>query len=145
MPHMSGIMPSVWNSCGTFGTQPCHAIRSRANLTKGGYFPCVVLDRSGSMATPMGTGGRSRHEEAVHQLMAFLEASGEETRFGVAVFNKTGVRWRSRLLRATPNKTKAETATHLRARWCRAVLEGRAPKPSLERYDLEGALDLDPR
>ena len=84
-----------------------------------------VLDRSGSMESPMGTGGRSRYEEAVGQLFGFLESSGPETRFGIVVFNDRALKWRNRLTAAnTGNLNQArrwivakppQGATHLRS------------------------------
>jgi hypothetical protein len=60
-----------------------------------------VVDRSGSMRTAFGTGGRTRHEEAIDQLLRFLKQSGEDTRFSVAVFGSEGKAWRTRLATAT--------------------------------------------
>jgi hypothetical protein len=60
-----------------------------------------VVDRSGSMRTAFGTGGRSRHAEAIDQLVRFLRQSGEDTRFSVAVFGSDGTAWRTRLATAT--------------------------------------------
>ncbi len=60
-----------------------------------------VIDRSGSMQAGFGTTGRSRYEEAVEQMLTFLEKLGEETKFGVTLFNQTGTRWRTGLVKAT--------------------------------------------
>ena len=46
-----------------------------------------VIDRSGSMQTPWGTTERSRYEEAVEQLVRFLQAAPPGTRFNVVLFN----------------------------------------------------------
>lgn len=60
-----------------------------------------VLDRSGSMRQGFGTDGRTRHEEALTQLLTFLRQSGPATRFSVALFGDKGVAWRSRLAPAS--------------------------------------------
>ena len=60
-----------------------------------------VVDRSGSMRTRFGTSGRERFDEALEQLFRFLEESGEETRFGLVVFNHEAGRWRTKLAPAT--------------------------------------------
>lgn len=60
-----------------------------------------VVDRSGSMRTGFGTGGRSRHDEAIEQLACFLRRSGPDTRFSVALFNRSGEVWRGRLTPAS--------------------------------------------
>ncbi|MEW6073998.1 MAG: VWA domain-containing protein [Planctomycetota bacterium] len=91
-----------------------------------------VVDRSGSMASPMGTGGRSRYAEAIVQLERFLEIAGEETRFGIVVFNDRAARWRSTLVPATAaNRGQAR-------RW----LEGKGPQRGTElRAGIRRALD----
>jgi VWA domain-containing protein len=67
-----------------------------------------VVDRSGSMRTGFGTDGRSRHDEAIDQLLTFLERSGEDTRFTIALFGDEGLAWRSKLSPATAtNRTLA--------------------------------------
>ncbi len=70
-----------------------------------------VVDRSRSMRTSFGTDGRTRHEEAIFQLLAYLEKSGEDTLFSVVLFNDRTARWRSRL-----NRASASNLAHLR-RW----------------------------
>ncbi len=46
-----------------------------------------VIDRSGSMSTRWATSEHNRYEEAIEQMLRFLQASGEETRFNVVLFN----------------------------------------------------------
>jgi hypothetical protein len=67
-----------------------------------------VIDRSGSMAEPMGTGHRSRFRECALQLERFLEAAGETTSFGIVLFDVDARAWRPQLQRAT--ESARETA-----------------------------------
>lgn len=60
-----------------------------------------VIDRSGSMAEPMGTGHRSRFRECALQLELFLKAAGESTSFGIVLFDIDARAWRPQLQRAT--------------------------------------------
>src|SRR6185436_4692019 len=53
-----------------------------------------VIDRSGSMstpfnalATPAGKAGNTRWEEAVNQLIGFVESIGEKSKFNVVIFH----------------------------------------------------------
>ncbi len=46
-----------------------------------------VIDTSGSMESPFGTTGHTAYEEAVDQLLTYLERMGPETWFQVVVFN----------------------------------------------------------
>jgi len=46
-----------------------------------------VIDRSGSMDTEWGTTGRTRYEEAVEQLIQYLQASGDDVFFNVILFS----------------------------------------------------------
>jgi len=59
-----------------------------------------VVDRSGSMQRSIGTAGRTRHQEAIEQLLQFLRQSGADTRFDVAVFGDEGKAWRTGLCTA---------------------------------------------
>ena len=66
-----------------------------------------VLDRSASMKETFGTGRRSRYDEAIDQLLRYLDTSGPETRFGVVFFNDRPQRWKRSLVEATEaNRTK---------------------------------------
>lgn len=95
-----------------------------------------VVDRSTSMRTAFGTGGQSRHEEAIGQLVSFLEKSGEDTRFTVALFSDTGTCWRSRLTAAT--STNLEQVR----RW----LEGKPPEGETRLFEgVRAGLGLDGR
>jgi Mg-chelatase subunit ChlD len=60
-----------------------------------------VVDRSTSMETTLGTGRRTRYEEAIEQLVHFLTSAGPETRFSLALFSQEGRTWRERLAPAT--------------------------------------------
>ena len=74
-----------------------------------------VLDRSGSMKASFGTGRRTRYQEAVAQLLNYLEAAGEDTRFSVVLFSDKPRRWRKGLTEATQaNRLKLE-------RWLRKM------------------------
>jgi len=123
LPELDGDGQESYSTATFFGLRP---ISDRV---------LFVLDRSGSMESPMGTGGRSRYEEAVQQLFGFLEASGPETRFGIVVFNDRALKWRNRLTAAnTGNLNQArrwivakppQGATHLRAGVRKALDAGR--------------------
>ncbi|MSR61435.1 MAG: hypothetical protein EXS08_03160 [Planctomycetes bacterium] len=73
-----------------------------------------VVDRSGSMRRSIGTAGRTRHEEALEQLLSFLRQSGADTRFNVAVFGDEGKVWRTGLCAA------GEENLHQVRRWLEA-------------------------
>jgi Mg-chelatase subunit ChlD len=60
-----------------------------------------VVDRSGSMENGFGTGSRSRYDEAVAQLLRFLEQASSRTHFAVVLFSDKGDRWRVGLSRAS--------------------------------------------
>jgi len=60
-----------------------------------------VIDLSGSMSTGWGTTGHSRYVEAVEQMMRFLQAAGERTRFDVVLFNGGVLRSNDKLVPAT--------------------------------------------
>lgn len=93
-----------------------------------------VVDRSGSMSKGFGTDGRSRYAEAIDQLLRFLQQSGTDTRFSVALFSDEGVVWRTRL-------TPATTANmQLAQRW----LEGKDPEGETRLFQgLRAGLGLD--
>ncbi len=61
-----------------------------------------VIDRSGSMETKWGTTGRSRYEEAIEQMIQYLQASGNQTWFNVILFNRETLISTVGLRRATP-------------------------------------------
>lgn len=95
-----------------------------------------VVDRSGSMRTAFGTGGRSRHAEAIEQMLTFLRSSGVDTRFSVALFSKKGYAWRSRLQGA------GEGNLELARRW----LEDNPPDGETRLFEgLRAGLGLDTR
>jgi hypothetical protein len=67
-----------------------------------------VIDRSGSMSAPFNAistpGGRAaatRWQEAVNQLIGFVESIGEQSRFNVIVFHDYAEVWRPKLQPAT--------------------------------------------
>jgi hypothetical protein len=67
-----------------------------------------VIDRSGSMSapfnaisTPGGRAGATRWEEAVNQLIGFVESIGEKSRFNVVIFHDYAEVWRPKLVPAT--------------------------------------------
>jgi hypothetical protein len=95
-----------------------------------------VVDGSSSMQTRFGTAQRTRHEEAIEQLLSFLERSGEGTRFAVALFDDRGVSWRQKLTRADESGRAAVR------RW----LEGKRPEGRTLLFEgLRAGLDLDRR
>jgi len=60
-----------------------------------------VIDFSGSMRSEWGTTGRTRYEEAVEQMMIFLQGAGEKTRFNVILFSDEPLRSSTMLVNAT--------------------------------------------
>ena len=66
-----------------------------------------IVDRSGSMETRFGTTGRERYDQAIDELMGFLEQAGSETRFNVALFHDKGQRWRTGLQSNTESTATA--------------------------------------
>lgn len=67
-----------------------------------------VIDRSGSMATPFGAlttpSGKAvstRWEEAVNQLLGFVDSIGNKSRFNVVIFHDYAEVWRPKLAAAT--------------------------------------------
>lgn len=68
-----------------------------------------VIDYSGSMRTGWGTEGHSRYQEAIEQMVRFLQASGEATRFNVILFSDEP-------LRSSPELVAADADTIERAR-----------------------------
>ncbi len=95
-----------------------------------------VVDRSGSMKTAFGTGGRSRHSEAIEQMQRFLRQSGADTRFNVALFSHKGFAWRNKLAPAS------EGNLELARRW----LEDNAPDGETRLFEgLRAGLGLDER
>lgn len=80
-----------------------------------------VLDRSGSMDQPFGTAAgapegarsrkpRTRHDEAIRQMIRYLEALGAEARFNLVLFADGPKIWRKDLQPATPAQLKAVEA-----------------------------------
>jgi hypothetical protein len=73
-----------------------------------------VIDRSGSMATPLGpeTGRRrrTRWEEAVQQLLGFVDAIGPRARFSVVLFHDYPEEWRPLLVDASAENMKSARA-----------------------------------
>lgn len=67
----------------------------RSNRTKSGFFGLrpisdkltFVIDRSGSMESEWGTTNHSRYDEAIEQMVQYLQAAGPETWFNVILFN----------------------------------------------------------
>ncbi len=68
-----------------------------------------IIDHSRSMRSEWGNTGHSRYAEAIEQLMRFLQASGEETRFNVILFDNSPIA-------STPDLVLAETQNLERAR-----------------------------
>ncbi len=70
-----------------------------------------VIDRSGSMDTALvdGTDGpkRTRWQEAVEQLLGFLDGIGTHARFSVILFHEYPEEWRPTLLDANPENKKS--------------------------------------
>ena len=83
-----------------------------------------------------GTTGRTRYEEAVEQMMRFLQAAGEETRFNVILFNDTATRARTKLVEASARNLEAAR---------RSLLEREPGGGTNLRPAVELALQLDAR
>jgi len=73
-----------------------------------------IIDCSGSMKWGWGTEGHARFEEAIEQLMHYLQAAGEDTRFNVILFNSEPVRSSSHLVAATADTLERARASLLR-------------------------------
>ncbi|MFT5050581.1 MAG: hypothetical protein ACI8QZ_001983 [Chlamydiales bacterium] len=101
-----------------------------------------VIDLSGSMQTEWGTSEHSRYQEAIEQMMQFLQASGERTRFNVILFNSQTVRSSAQLVAAT-----TDTLERARAELLLRVPDlGTELRPAIElalRMDLAGQFDVE--
>ena len=90
-----------------------------AMMTEAGFFGLrpmsdqvtFILDISGSMDGSWGTTGRTRYIEAVEQMMRFLHAAGEATRFNVILFNSEVVVSSRKLVPATANNLRRVKAS----------------------------------
>ncbi len=101
-----------------------------------------VIDRSGSMDSPWGTTGRTRYAEAVDQLVRFLQAAGEETKFNVVLFSSEPLLSSRELQSATPARIGAARRSLL----ARAVDGGTQLRPAIElalAVGRDGRPDLD--
>lgn len=68
-----------------------------------------VIDRSGSMSALFGRGERTRYDEALRQMSAFVSELGDKARFRVVMFDSDVRAWKDRLAPASPaNVTSAE-------------------------------------
>jgi hypothetical protein len=118
-------------------------------LTKGSFFGLkpgsdrivFVLDRSQSMDGPFGAdaasgGFRRRWDEAVLQLLGFLEALGPESRFDVVVFHDYALSWKN-------GELVPADAGHRRQlqEWLAAQIPNGG---TMLRQGIEAALQLDP-
>lgn len=93
-----------------------------------------VIDKSGSMMTEWGTTEHTRYEEAIEQMMRFLQAAGPTTRFNVILFSDEP-------LRSSPQLVEASAKNLAKAR--RSLL-GREPAGGTNlRPAIELALRLD--
>lgn len=64
-----------------------------------------LIDRSGSMRERQ-EGTRTRFQDAMERLQYTLRDLGDETQFGVVLFNSTGHKFRNKLVSATPETLK---------------------------------------
>ncbi|MEZ6018247.1 MAG: hypothetical protein R3F49_24325 [Planctomycetota bacterium] len=90
-----------------------------------------VLDHSGSMSTALGTRSISRYDEAISQMVRYLQASGTDTRFNVILFDSDTLRSSAELVVASPENVEprqgvAAVATPRRWHMPRACGEARA-------------------
>jgi len=120
-----GLSPADWSTwwkavrSGTLAGQGPQTGRYREGTRPGffGLHPATdrvtfVVDRSGSMATTLvaATGGpkKTRWDEAVAQLLGFVDAVGPHARFGVILFHDYPEEWKPTLSEASPeNKATA--------------------------------------
>ena len=100
-----------------------------------------VLDRSGSMGQrfvpeePNGEESWTRYDEALEQMVRYLESLGPEARFNLVLFSDGATAWRRELQPATPN--------HLRS--MRGWAERRPPEGGTQlRHGVELGMGLDP-
>jgi len=101
-----------------------------------------VIDLSGSMQTEWGTTEHSRYQEAIEQMMQFLQASGERTLFNVILFNSETVRSSPHLVNATTETLELARAELL----TRVPDNGTELRPAIElalRMDLAGQFDVE--
>ncbi len=73
-----------------------------------------IIDFSGSMDASWATSGHSRYEEAVEQMMRFLQAAPSTTRFCVILFNGAPIRSSEELVEASPENLEAARRSLLR-------------------------------
>ena len=88
-----------------------------------------VIDLSGSMANPWGTTERTRFEEAVEQLVRFLQAGPPEARFNVILFNTVPVVSSVKLVEASAENLERARASLL----ARVPGGGTSLQPAIER------------
>ncbi|MEZ4447820.1 MAG: vWA domain-containing protein, partial [Polyangiaceae bacterium] len=72
-----------------------------------------VLDHSGSMSTALGTRSISRYDEAISQMVRYLQASGTDTRFNVILFDSDTLRSSAELVVASPENVELARASLL--------------------------------
>lgn len=101
-----------------------------------------VIDFSGSMAQGWGTTGHSRFEEAVDQMMRFLQGAPSSTRFNVMLFSSSPLLSSPELIPASPSNLELARASLLE----REPNGGTNLKPAIElalKLDRRGEPDLD--
>jgi hypothetical protein len=154
-PHTTGGAPEPTRAS-FFGLKP---VTDRVTF---------VIDRSGSMDSPFakappkdaknptGTGthakNRSRWDEAVDELIGFVEGLGEKARFNVIVFHDFAESWKPRLADATKENRKAARdwlamhhpggGTQLRAGIDRAMSIDAAGEPDLTLLEADTVIVL---
>lgn len=101
-----------------------------------------LIDSSGSMRTEWGTSEHTRYVEAIEQMMRFLQAAGEQTRFNVVLFSDSPQR-------SSPHLVRASAHNLMRARESLLRFEpagGTHLRPAVElalALDPEGHVDLE--
>lgn len=101
-----------------------------------------VLDISGSMSNLWGTTRSTRYEEAVEQLVRFLQAAPEKTRFNVILFNQAALASSSKLVEATAENLERARQALL----ARVPGGGTNPRAAIEQallMDADGQPDVD--
>ncbi|MFT5284391.1 MAG: hypothetical protein ACI8TQ_000547 [Planctomycetota bacterium] len=110
------------SSAGFFGLQP---VSNRVTF---------IIDHSGSMLTRWANSDATRYEQAIDQLLKYLQASGQDTLFNIVLFNSEPITSSPHLIGATPDRLEL----------ARKSLLGRLPDGGTNlRAAVEAALKLD--
>ena len=111
-----------------------------------------VIDRSGSMDAAWGSTGHSRYEEAVEQMVLYLQAAGEGTHFNVVLFSSETILSSRSLVPASADRLEAarrsilsrepEGGTFLKPGIRQALAVGSDGRVDLERLEADTVVVL---